>query len=183
MDNVNTGSVAVHGIASKFPPFDTTTFVSQFFWLVITFGFFYAVMHRLVLPRIGAAIKNRQDRISGDLDEAASIRKQVDSMIESYERDLENARVKARQIFNKAYEDAKKKLDSERKTAEIDALRKLSESHEKMESMKEKALGDISSVAKDIVQDIVQKLIGISISEKDLRFVIESLKKQGIIDV
>ncbi|MBA5724197.1 hypothetical protein [Candidatus Liberibacter sp.] len=73
MDNVNTGSDAVHGIASKFPPFDTTTFVSQFFWLVITFGFFYAVMHRLVLPRIGAAIKNRQDRISGDLDEVAYI--------------------------------------------------------------------------------------------------------------
>ena len=45
---------AEHGDKSgSFPPFDPATFSSQLLWLAITFGFFYFIMARVALPRIG----------------------------------------------------------------------------------------------------------------------------------
>ena len=37
-----------------FPPFDTTTFPSQLFWLVVTFAFLFVVLWRVAGPRINA---------------------------------------------------------------------------------------------------------------------------------
>ena len=43
-----------------FPPFDTTTFPSQFFWLAISFAFLFTVLWRVAGPRINGAITNRR---------------------------------------------------------------------------------------------------------------------------
>ena len=57
-----------------FPPFDTTTFPSQFFWLAITFAFLFTVMWRVAGPRINGAITNRRGMINGAIAEAGRAR-------------------------------------------------------------------------------------------------------------
>ena len=51
-----------------FPPFDQSLYPSQLLWLLITFGLFYFLMSRMVLPRIASILEVRRDRISQDLD-------------------------------------------------------------------------------------------------------------------
>ena len=45
---------------SAFPPFESATFLSQIFWLVIIFGLLYVLMSRVALPRVGAILDNRR---------------------------------------------------------------------------------------------------------------------------
>ena len=62
-----------------FPPFDTTTFPTQFFWLVVTFAFLFTVMWRLAGPKINAAITNRRGTINGAIAEAGKARAEAEA--------------------------------------------------------------------------------------------------------
>ncbi len=92
---------AGHG-SGVFPPFDTTTFPSQILWLVITFGLFFMLMKKVIVPRVGTIIDNRQDRISQDLDQAARLKAEADAAVETYEKELAAARAKGNEIASAA---------------------------------------------------------------------------------
>jgi len=52
------------------PQLDPTTFVPQLFWLAITFVLLYLAMWKLVIPKIGEILQDRQIRIDNDLERA-----------------------------------------------------------------------------------------------------------------
>ena len=71
-----------------FPPFDTTTFPSQFFWLAITFVFLFTVLWRVAGPRINGAITNRRGVINGAIAEAGKARADAEAAQAAYEQAL-----------------------------------------------------------------------------------------------
>ncbi len=71
---------ARHG-SGVFPPFDSTHFASQLLWLAITFGLFYLLMSKVIIPRIGGILETRHDRIAQDLDEASRLKGEADAAI------------------------------------------------------------------------------------------------------
>src|SRR6478752_5809114 len=88
---VHTETGAAHGGehgGGVFPPFDSTHFSSQLLWLVITFGLFYLLMKKVIVPRVGGILEHRHDRIAQDLDEAARLKAEADAAVETYEKEL-----------------------------------------------------------------------------------------------
>ena len=67
-----------HG-SGVFPPFDSSTFASQLLWLAISFGLFYLLMSKVVMPRIGSILETRHDTIARDLDDAARSKAEADA--------------------------------------------------------------------------------------------------------
>ena len=45
------------------PQFDSSTFASQIFWLVITFGGLYFALTRTALPKIADVLEARTDQL------------------------------------------------------------------------------------------------------------------------
>ena len=90
--------------AKGFPPFDATTFASQLLWLTLTFVALYLLMARVALPRVGAIIENRRQRVAGDLADAQRFKDQSDSAIAAYEKALADARGRAQTLANEARE-------------------------------------------------------------------------------
>src|SRR6478752_3048192 len=78
-----------------FPPFDTSTFPTQFFWLAVTFVFLFVVMWRVAGPRINAAITSRRGAINGAIAEASKARADAEAAQGQYEAALKAARGKA----------------------------------------------------------------------------------------
>ena len=106
---VHTETGVAHGeehASGVFPPFDQTTFASQVLWLAITFGLFYLLMSKLVIPRIGGILETRHDRIAQDLDEASRLKAEADAAIASYEQELASARAKGNAIASTARAEA-----------------------------------------------------------------------------
>src|SRR5688572_17440382 len=90
-DEVHTETGVAHDDAHAtgvFPPFDATTYPSQLLWLVITFGLFYLVMQKVLVPRLGSILEQRQNRIAQDLDEAGRLKAEADAAVETYEKEL-----------------------------------------------------------------------------------------------
>ena len=167
-----------HG-GGVFPPFDQTTYPSQLLWLVITFGLFYMLMQKVIVPRVGGILESRHDRIAQDLDEAARLKAEADAAIETYERELSEARAKAGQIASEARDKAKVKADAERAAVEAELAAKLSAAESNIAEIKAKAFADVDEIASETVTTIVDQLIGAKVTKTDVKAALTAATKEA----
>jgi F-type H+-transporting ATPase subunit b len=150
-----------------FPPFDTTTFSSQFFWLVITFGFLLVVMWRVAGPRINAAITNRRGVINGAIAEANKARGDAEAALAGYENALAGARARANAIA----EDTRVKLNAQiaKAKAEADARAHdaMAAADARIAGTRESAKAAVTVAARDAAIAIVERLTGDKVSAED----------------
>jgi F-type H+-transporting ATPase subunit b len=151
-------SDAGHGGA--FPPFQTETFASQLLWLALTFGALYLLMSKVALPRIGAILEDRRDRIADDLAEAQRLREGSEQAMAAYEKALADARAKAQAIAAETHEQLMSEAESGRKSLEADLNRKLADAEAKIAATKSAAMSNVAGIAGEATAAIVQRLIG-----------------------
>lgn len=141
------------------PQMDASTFPSQIFWLIVTFGFLYLVMSSIVLPRLGGTLEERRDRIADDLDQAADFKHQAEDAEKSYNQALAEATAKARAIAA----DTREKLNAEiaeiAAEAEHKSAASLAAAEERIASMKADASKKVREAAIETTRAVVAALI------------------------
>jgi len=147
---------------------DQSTYASQLLWLAITFGLFYILMAKVVIPRISSILEVRKDRISQDLDEAQRLKDESDHAYAAYEQELAEAKQKAHGIGQEAKDQAKAEADATRSKIEAELAAKLATAEEKIASIKAKALGEVDTIAADSASTIVNELIGTKLTKTEL---------------
>ena len=95
--------------ARGFPPFDSQTFPSQIFWLVLIFIVLYLLMSKIALPRIQSILEARRQRIEDDLEEAQRLKGASDTALAAHEKALAEARGRAQTLANEARHRADRK--------------------------------------------------------------------------
>jgi F-type H+-transporting ATPase subunit b len=148
------------GHSGGFPPFDSSSFESQIIWLVLSFVALYLLMSRVALPRIATVIEERRDRIADDLDQAAQLKQQTDEAIEAYEKALAEARAKALGIAQETRDRLQAETDRQRASIEAGLVEKISAAEAQIAATKETALGNVRTIAVDVADAIVTRLLG-----------------------
>lgn len=141
------------------PQMDVSTFPSQIFWLAITFGLLYWIMSSLILPRLGAAIEERRDRIADDLDRAAESKRMAEEAEASYNRALADARAKAQAIAGETREEVNAEIADLQKDAEATLASKTAAAEARIETMKTSAAAKVREAAADTTRAVVEALI------------------------
>ncbi|MDN5249442.1 MAG: ATP F0F1 synthase subunit B [Alphaproteobacteria bacterium] len=147
-----------------FPPFDHTYFFSQIFWLAISFGLFYLFISRVIVPNMGRVLETRHDRIASDLDNAVRLKSEAEGIKKEYEKELQDARAKFREVLNEATKTTKIKLEQETKENDSIIAQKIAESTEQLNQVKQKALSSVDAMAKDLVPLMLKRLINEDVS-------------------
>ena len=173
-----TGVAESHG-GGVFPPFDQTTFASQLLWLVITFGLFYLIIQKVIVPRIGGILESRAARISADLDQAARMKADADAAVQAYELDLAQARARGQDIAAAARDAAKTRADAERAALEAGLAEKMSAAEARIADIKAKAFADVGAVAEETATVIVEQLTGTSAQPGEIAAAVASAKQEG----
>jgi F-type H+-transporting ATPase subunit b len=150
-----------------FPPFDSSAFPSQLLWLAISFVALYLILARVAIPRIGGILKNRADRIAGDLQGAEKARTDSEAAMAAYEKALASARSNAGAIADSARNEAKAKADAERTSIEADLAKKLADAEQRIAGIKSKALAEVNAIASDTATAIVKALIDSDVVKTD----------------
>jgi F-type H+-transporting ATPase subunit b len=140
-----------------FPPFDATTFASQLFWFVLTFGALYIVLSRFVLPQITAVLAKRAGTIKSDLDEAAQKSAAAEQARVDMERAVAKARADARAMVDAARADVTAKLTAEQEAAEQRLSKRIAEAEAKVDGERKKALAEVPGIAEALARDIADK--------------------------
>ena len=81
------------------PQLNPAFFPTQLFWLAVCFVVFFLLMWRLALPRVATIMQQRQERIAGDLDRAAQLKRDAEEVVAAYEASLAEARAKAQALY------------------------------------------------------------------------------------
>jgi len=160
---------AAQDAGGSFPPFDSTYFASQLLWLIITFGLFYLIMSRVVIPRLSGILEVRKDRISRDLDETQRLKSEADAAHAAYEHELAEAKRNAHQIALEATDKAKAEAAAARDKVEAELTEKMSEAEARIAGIKAKALGEVDKIAADTAEEIFGQLIGGKPTKADVK--------------
>jgi F-type H+-transporting ATPase subunit b len=161
-DKVTPGAAVPEGVGphKTFPPLDPGTFVPQLFWLALTFGLLYLLVKRLVLPRVGAVIDERRERIQRDLAKAESLKVETEQALANYEQALGEARAKAGAIGKEMHERLAAEIDKERAKLDAEIAAKLAAAEARIAQSKARAMTGVGEIAGDTAGAIVARLLG-----------------------
>jgi F-type H+-transporting ATPase subunit b len=152
-----------------FPPFDTSTFPSQFLWLAITFAFLFVVLWRVAGPRISGVIAARSQRIAADLAEAEKHRLDAEAAQAAYESALAQARKAAHALAEDNRKRIAGEIDAAKATAEAEAQTVTAAAEARIAQTRTAALAQVALTAKDAAIAIVAHLTGETVSDDDAR--------------
>lgn len=162
------------------PQFDQAdTFVSQLFWLAITFGVLYLVLRYALLPRIADVLESRQDRIAKDLEEAEKFKSESEEALKSYEAALASARASAQATAAAANAEAAK--EAEKRSAELEArlTGQLKTAESRIQDVRAQAVSSIREIAQGTAQAITAKLVGVEVSGGDAEAAVKDAMPGG----
>ncbi len=148
------------GAEGVFPPFDETTFLSQIFWLVLTFGFFYYIMAKFALPRVAGILESREDKIAGDIAECEKLIAERDEAEKNYQEKRDEAHNNAQNIIRENREVMNQQIAEKRERTESHLSQKLQEAEVRIDEIKNKALANVDEIATTTARELVHSLIG-----------------------
>lgn len=140
----------------------TDTFVSQIFWLVVTFGALYYLMSRKVLPRLGEVVEGRQEKIEDDLGRAERLRAEAEEVMQAYERALASARSEAGGILKESSDQIKAEQTRRLEAFAREQAERTRQEEAAIEEAMRKASGQLVDMASDVAQAVTQKLIEVT---------------------
>src|ERR1700751_2873894 len=80
--------------------------VGLMIWTIVVFLISLYILRRWGFPRIGEALDSRAKAISGDIDQAAELRKQAETVLDEYRERLKEARAQSEEIVQRARQTA-----------------------------------------------------------------------------
>ena len=66
------------------PQLDFSTFSSQSFWLVVSFGLMWLIMAKMIVPKITDILNQRQRKIDDYLNAAGEFKQAAEAALEKY---------------------------------------------------------------------------------------------------
>ena len=150
------------------PQLDFSTFSPQIIWLAITFFALYLVMARSSLPKVSSILEERADRIADDLDEAERNKKESEKLAATNIEATMAARAEAGAHIQSAKDALNKRLEEKRQKIDQELTGQLNDAEARIEEAKRNALGDVETVAADACEQVIEKLLGRSLSRSDI---------------
>jgi F-type H+-transporting ATPase subunit b len=162
------------------PQLDVTFFVTQVFWLAISFLVLFVLMWKVALPRVGDILTQRQERIDDDLQKAEKLRNDAAEVLAAYERTVADGRARAQDILRETGERLAKE-SAERQAALAETLkRQTDEAEQRIDAARREALANVRTVAAEAAQAAAAKLIGAEVVRADAdRAVQQAIAERG----
>ena len=160
------------------PQLDPEFWVSQIFWLLITFSILFIVLSKFILPKISSNLESRKSQILENIEIADKQKSESQKKLEEFDNLILETKVKAKNIVieakTKITEDIKKKRDAFEK--EINSEIKIAE--DEIKDLMSKSPKQINQIAVDTASDLIKELIGTEVNKSSISAIVEDLSKK-----
>ena len=97
------------------PQLNPEFWVSQIFWLVISFGALYLILSKFILPKISANLEMRKSEILENIETAEKQRLESEKKIKEYDKMILESKNKSKSYFNQAREKILKDISKKKR--------------------------------------------------------------------
>ena len=159
------------------PQLNPEFFVSQLFWLVVTFSFLLVFLWRISLPRIGNVLEKREIKISEDLTAAKELQIEAEKIQETIENQLNQSRVDSSEMIKSSTLSLQEKaqVNLNKLDKELDA--KIENSTENIEKNKKESVSQIQTQINEITKLTLSKVSSFDISDDEIKNAIKSIER------
>jgi len=142
------------------PQLDAAYFLPQLVWLALSFIALYLLMSRIGLPRVAVAIEARRRRREEDLDRAEQLRREAQGVVAAYESARAAAREQAQATIRQTIERLAAAAAERQRDLTAVLTERTAAAERDIAAAKERALGEIRTVAADVAASIAVRLVG-----------------------
>lgn len=173
------GALAATEGGGGLPQLDARTFPSQIFWLIVSFALLYRLLKTKAIPRIADILETRQDRIGADLDRAAKLRADAEAALKKHDAVIAEAQAKAQKRLREAQERVAAELARHQAELDADVARRLKDAEQRIANAKNAALGEVATVAAEVVQAAARRLAGLEVGPEEARVAVARVMGAG----
>ena len=170
----------VFGAESRgMPQLNPEFWVSQIFWLTLTFGILYIVLSKLILPKISANLELRKSQIQENIEAAEKQRESSDAKLKEYDNIILKSKLEAKNIFRDAREKIIKDINSKKETLDKQIDEEIKKAEQEIGVLKKDAPEKISKIAIETSAQLVKKLIGAEMNNSSISAIVNDLSKKN----
>jgi F-type H+-transporting ATPase subunit b len=161
------------------PQLNPEFWISQIFWLTLTFGILYVVLSKLILPKISANLELRKSQIQENIGAAEKQRESSETKLKEYDEIVSKSKLDAKNIFNDAREKAIKSINSKKETLNKQIDEEIKKAEQEIEILKKSAHAKINKIAIETSSELMKKLIGSDVNNSSISAIVDDLSKKN----
>tara|TARA_B100000674_G_scaffold242215_1_gene199286 strand:+ start:229 stop:816 length:588 start_codon:yes stop_codon:yes gene_type:complete len=161
------------------PQLDPEFWISQIFWLTLSFGILYIVLSKLILPKISANLELRKSQIQENIESAEKQRESSETKIKEYDALILKSKIEAKNIFKDARDDAIKNINLKKEALDKEIDEEIKKAEKEIMILKKKAPEKINKIAVETSTELLKKLIGAEINNSSISAIVDDLSKNN----
>ena len=162
------------------PQLNPEFWISQIFWLSLTFGILYVILSKIILPKISANLELRKSQIQENIEAAEKQREDSESKIKEYEDIISKSKLEAKNIFNESREKALKNINIKRESLEKQIDDEIKKAEQEINLLRKSAPEKINKIAKETSSLILKNLMGSDINNSSISAIVDDLTKKRV---
>ena len=159
------------------PQLNPEFWISQIFWLVLTFGTLYLVLSKFILPKISANLEKRKSQILENIEAAEKSREESEEKIKEYNKIIQDSKIEAKNYFNQTREKILKDINQKKENLDKEINEEIKKAEIEIEDLKNKAPEKINKIAIEISTDVIRQLTSIEVNNSSISAIVNDLSK------
>ena len=161
------------------PQLNPEFWISQIFWLTLTFGILYLVLSKLILPKISTNLETRRSQILENIEAAEKQREDSEMKLKEYEEIFSKSKLEAKTILNQAREKVLKDINDKKEVLNKQIDVEIIKAEEEINILRNTAPDKINKIAIETSSELIQKLIGAEVNNSSLSAIVDDLSKKN----
>ena len=162
------------------PQLNPEFWISQVFWLTLTFGILYVVLSKLILPKISANLELRKSQIQENIEAAEKQRESSVSKLKEFDDIILKSKLEAKNIFKRAREKAIKDINLKKDALDKQIDEEIKKVEIELETLKKNAPEKINQIAIETSSELIKKLIGADINNSSISAIVNDFSKKKV---
>ena len=172
-------SVAQSAESTGMPQLNPEFWISQIFWLVLTFGMLFIILSKLILPKISKNLEARKSQILENIEAAEKQREESENKIKEFDKIILDNKNKAKNYYNDARKKVLMDINKKRGTLENEIGEEIKIAEKEILELKKNAPDKINKIAIETSTDLVKQLIGVEVNNSSISAIVEDLSKKN----
>tara|TARA_S200000501_G_scaffold16577_1_gene14896 strand:+ start:152 stop:691 length:540 start_codon:yes stop_codon:yes gene_type:complete len=160
------------------PQLNPEFWISQIFWLTLTFGTLYIILSKLILPKISDNLEKRKSKIIENIEAADKQREDSEKKLKEYEEIILISKLEAKNIFNQAREKALKDINTKKEVLDKQIDDEINKAESEINVLRRSAPDKISKIAIETSSELLQKLIGADVNNSSISAIVDDFSKR-----
>ena len=157
------------------PQLNPEFWISQIFWLTITFGILYIVLSKFLLPKISDNLEMRKSKILENIEAAEKQREESEKKLKEYDKILNSSKIEAKNYFNQARERILKDINLKKECLDKEINEEVNRAEAEIKDLMKKAPEKVNKIAIETSAELINQLIGAEMNNSSISAIVEDL--------